>query len=358
MGGKADPTDLGVVGIISMTATEVGVCSGSLIAPNLVLTAHHCVATTQNDSMGVDCSATSFGAPWSPGVFFVTTKEEMSQNQGDYHTVREVAVTPGSGLCGVDEAVLVLSENIATTEATPLVPRVDSQLAPDEGYSAIGYGGTQDDGTGSGTRRRLDGLKVDCVGSTCSHLYGNSINAAHEWGGDHGICEGDSGGPAMDLQGRVVGVTSRGGAGCTAPIYGDVFAWADWIKGMAAHAAQVGGYDPAPWVNGISTDPVYAFPVGATCQDNNGCDSSICLSNAAHSYCSRQCADAVAPCPDNFECIDNGSGVKVCSEKLVTLPLATGDEGPPVAGCSQGAGLSVLAATLLLPALRRRRRTP
>jgi hypothetical protein len=358
MGGKADPTDLGVVGIIMMTSSEVGVCSGSLIAPNLVLTAHHCVAPIENGSMGVDCGATGFGAPYSPGSFFVTTKELMSQNPSDYHTVREVAVTPGSGLCGVDEALLILSDNLAPSEATPLVPRIDTPLVADEGYSAIGYGGTQDDGSGSGTRRRLDGLKVDCVGERCAQLYGPQINAQHEWGGDHGICEGDSGGPAMDLQGRVVGVTSRGGSGCTAPIYGDVHAWADWMKTNAQHAAQVGGYDAAPWVTGFSTDPVYAFPIGDTCTDNNGCGSSICLSNAAHSYCSRQCADDAAPCPGNFECIDNGGGVKVCSEKLVTVPLATGDEGPPVAGCSQSAGLSVLAATLLLPALRRRRRTP
>src|SRR3954467_10889498 len=80
MGGTPDPTDVGVVGVISFTQQSFGICSGSLIAPNLVLTAHHCVADILNGAMGVDCGATSFGAPWSPSTFYVTTKEELSQN--------------------------------------------------------------------------------------------------------------------------------------------------------------------------------------------------------------------------------------------------------------------------------------
>jgi hypothetical protein len=355
MGGQPDPSDVGVVGVISFTQQSFGICSGTLIAPNLVLTAHHCVADILNGAMGVDCGATSFGAPWSPSTFYVTTKEQLSQNMSDYHAVREVAVTPGSGLCGVDEALLFLSDNVSSSEAKPIVPRVDSALAEGEGYSAIGYGGTQDNGSGSGTRRRLDGLKVGCVGSDCLRYYGSQISAQHEWGGDHGICEGDSGGPAMDLQGRVVGVTSRGGAGCTYPIYGDVKAWGDWLKTNALHAAQLGGYDAAPWATGFSTDPKFAFPIGASCDSDAACGSSVCLKNDLHSYCSRQCADA-APCPGGFACQDGPGGNKVCTEQLVTVPLA--DESGPAAaaGCSAGAGLPMAAWPLMMVLLRRRRR--
>ena len=48
MGGEDDPTDLNVVAII-MTSMG-GLCSGSLIAPNLVLTARHCVATPSEEN--------------------------------------------------------------------------------------------------------------------------------------------------------------------------------------------------------------------------------------------------------------------------------------------------------------------
>src|SRR5207302_702613 len=46
-----------VVAIMINVGNGLAICSGSLIAPNLVLTAHHCVANVVNGS----CSSGSFG---------------------------------------------------------------------------------------------------------------------------------------------------------------------------------------------------------------------------------------------------------------------------------------------------------
>jgi MYXO-CTERM domain-containing protein len=335
MGGTADSGDLAVVDIVwIMSGGEFSECSGSLIAPNMVLTAHHCVSTINNMTNGIDCSVTSFAAPDVANNFLVSTKEFISMNQADYHTVKEVVVPPDSTnttFCGVDQAILILGDNIAPSEAVPLVPRVDSDVAAKDGYTAIGFGGTIEDGTGAGTRRRLDGLTVDCVGKACAAVYGNQISTTHEFVGDYGTCEGDSGGPALDLDNRVVGVTSRGQTGCTAPVYGDVFSWASWITATAVHAATVGNYMAPPWVTGYPTDPAYSDPVGGACDDPTTCPSDLCLSDANGTYCSRVCEDA-APCPTGYTC-ETVEGQQLCQRPP---PVVTTPVGNPTAksGCS------------------------
>src|SRR5262249_31364725 len=70
-GGTADPGDQDVVDIVWQTTQSIAECSGSLLAPNMVLTAHHCVANVTNQvNGGIDCSQTQFSAPDVPSNFF------------------------------------------------------------------------------------------------------------------------------------------------------------------------------------------------------------------------------------------------------------------------------------------------
>ena len=80
-------------------------------------------------------------------------------------------------------------------------------------------------------------------------MSGGSIRAS-EWASvDAPICSGDSGGPALDDQGRVFGVASRGDPNCEIAVYGDVSNWAPFIVDTALSAALIGGYDAPEWAD-------------------------------------------------------------------------------------------------------------
>src|SRR5262245_47346210 len=185
-GGYADTADTAVVGLV-LNDAGLGICSGSLIAPNLVLTARHCVSKIENEvTGGVSCDKTTFGPLFSPDSFRVTTGD-VAFLASKY--VQEAIGVPGDDphLCGQDVALLVLLEPVADDDATPLLPRVDSPIAPGDVYSAVGFGAVDGAGTDSGTRRRLDDLVVKCVGEGCP----NSTARPTEWIGAAGVCSGD-----------------------------------------------------------------------------------------------------------------------------------------------------------------------
>lgn len=296
MGGYLDPNDFAVVGVLYYkSAYEVGQCTGSLLMDNLVLTAGHCVQPVLNEvSGGVACGQTTFGATYPPGEMYVTTADKFVYDLNPYHAVQEIIVPPnGPGFCGRDQALMILAEPVDITEAVPFVPRVDAPLVPGEIYSAAGFGQTYDSPSApSGTRYRRDNLRLDCVGLDCNYA---TYIYPEEWLGETGICSGDSGGPAIDAQNRVIGVTSRGASGCELPIYGNVQSWGEWIKQAAVHAASLHGEAPPGWATGWPTDPAYSWPVGGAC--TNGCPSGICTSDQCTRYCLPE-----APCPGGWEC--------------------------------------------------------
>ena len=118
-GGTFDGTSSNVVAVLLMTGGGVGICSGSLIAPNLVLTAHHCVANVSSGS----CSGTSFGTNYGNSAFAVSTSATAAATQfnaGMFPTVNNTSWfgvsavrTPSNNICGGDMAVLELSTSEA-----------------------------------------------------------------------------------------------------------------------------------------------------------------------------------------------------------------------------------------------------
>lgn len=242
-GGVTDSTTSGIVGMYAISGRSGGVCSGTLIAPNLVLTAQHCVA--QVSSSYVQCGRSGFGNKFSASNILITTETYLPQNPRAYYPGAEVFTPPGGNdMCGFDLALVILSDNVPADKATPIAPRLNTPPQTGEIYSAHGYGHIGD-GTGTGTRRVINGRRILCEGTTCDPR--TSVQATEFWGTE-GTCQGDSGGGAIDAQGRVIGALSRGPDGCLASIYSSPARWADWVREIGAKAAQRGGYATPEWV--------------------------------------------------------------------------------------------------------------
>jgi MYXO-CTERM domain-containing protein len=152
-------------------------------------------------------------------------------------------------------------------------------------YSAVGFGLPE-----AGRRMRLDGLQVQCL-DDCPP---GQINAKREWGGDKGLMSGDSGGPALDLDGRVIGVASRsdGAVSC----YEDLYVARDWLRGAMVEIAQETGVALPPWVLEDGA------PMGSVCTRDDECSSAICVKDGVSSpYCSRPCGPSTS-CPSAYRC--------------------------------------------------------
>lgn len=250
-GGQVDETSTHVMGILIQSGFGGGICTGTLIAPNMILTAQHCIAEVP--SSFVQCGVTRFGSKYAANSLRVTPRTQLMQGLATAYQVRSVNTPVGSGdMCGEDIAVLILRQNVPDSVATPIIPRIDSDPAYLERYTAVGYG-RSNAGNDEGVRRSIDNRQVLCVGEQCTR-FGLPVRAT-EFTGNRGTCQGDSGGPPIDAQGRVMGALSRGGEGCSSSIYSSTHGWSDWLREMGRLAAEEGGYPPPDWVlTGLSEE--------------------------------------------------------------------------------------------------------
>jgi hypothetical protein len=197
-GGQRDTQHTNVFAFVANDVdgmSDLELCSASLIAPNLLLTAHHCVA--DSPQMPV-CGAAAFGTPYATSIFYATNQVSVAQAT-TYASVASVSVPPGGNdVCGFDLALVTLTANIDSS-VVPLIPRIDERVVTGEGYTAVGYGEDAQD-EGAVVRKELGGLAVTCPPGAC----GSEV-ASTEFMGSSGTCEGDSGGPALDAAGKVVG---------------------------------------------------------------------------------------------------------------------------------------------------------
>jgi hypothetical protein len=148
-GGQTDSYHTSVLGMFTMSNYGGGMCSATLIAPNLVLTARHCIAPILGDSEYVICGQSAFGSPYAGNNIYVTNDQEMTQYSDNWWQGSEVRVpAEGNDTCGFDVALVILAQNVPESVTVPYVPRIDIEPTQGEVYQAVGYGTTATGGGG------------------------------------------------------------------------------------------------------------------------------------------------------------------------------------------------------------------
>ncbi len=186
-------------------------CSGTLIAPNLVLTARHCVAEPDEQN---ECG--QFGAVTTPTNMTVKVGASAGWETGEVAATGKKIIQPTTNNgCGFDAALILLDRDIPNAKISPVR---FTPLKNGEPTIAVGYGVDQNDNElPKRMQRSTTILGVGPVTGTSVIPYkmkdGQTFNYTAQLGDvvtGESTCSGDSGGPLFDAKGAVVAMTSRG----------------------------------------------------------------------------------------------------------------------------------------------------
>lgn len=176
-------------------------CTGVLLAPNLVVTARHCITYfNRNDPCGLPFRGEL------PTSHITVSVGVHASPQSWVARATKFYVPTTSSLCGSDIALIALDDDI--TDVKP----VSLRFAPtsiDEVATAVGYGDRP------GRKQRTD-VKVLAIGPLrTSYVTADGYKLPvyidpHEVMTSESTCWGDSGGPLFDASGTLIAVAARG----------------------------------------------------------------------------------------------------------------------------------------------------
>ncbi|MGC4091699.1 MAG: trypsin-like serine protease [Polyangiaceae bacterium] len=249
-----------VVEVISVGDSVTHTCTGTLLAPNLVITARHCVANFVDTPF--TCTADGELTPGSQGgkIGTLLDPSRISVRVGPKPskvaaaTGVKVFAAQGPSICRNDIALVVL-DTMLTEPISPV--RLGAGNERGEQIHVSGYGIS--DNKTIGTRYSRSGLIITQIGSSQFRTEGDPIPARTFVTEGPVLCSGDSGGPAFTELNAVTGVWSQVVGDCTAnsarnfftqvapfesELLGPAFAEAGaqpWLEGTTGPGAGSGG---------------------------------------------------------------------------------------------------------------------
>ncbi len=203
-----------VVLIRSRGPDRTGLCTGTVVAPNLVVTARHCVSaftdgdytcTIEGDldttRSRVPANAGDMGAPYAPELVGIHTGQDPNFDVPAAVGVQIIAPETNT-ICRNDVAFVILDREVEVPWATV---RLDRGVEPLETVTVIGYGINDERLT---ARYEASDKEIIALGPSEFHpIEGSALPRTFVLG--RSVCPGDSGGPAIsDATDELLGVFS------------------------------------------------------------------------------------------------------------------------------------------------------
>ncbi|HEY2749166.1 MAG TPA: trypsin-like serine protease [Polyangia bacterium] len=294
--GSDDSGDPAVVALLQDTTL---VCSATLIAPRVLVTAAHCV--TEDDALPTAHFGALPGGAGDVAVALALVRRHPTFDPATLEGDVAVALLDGDAPVGATPVALPAAASGDVTAGTAL--------------RLVGFGRTSADDTSAPQKRQ--GAATVAVLATRTFSFTPSPSQT---------CEGDSGGPAFAGIGgggeAIVGVTSSGDPMCDASAADmRVDAYLDFI---------------VPFVEATA---VGAAGAGDRCYYDGNCADGAgeclpALDDGAISFCAPECGGG---CPAGLGCLADGDGVERCRHAPPS-PGAPGASCASDADCEGGGG--------------------
>jgi hypothetical protein len=282
-----------VVALIAKDGATTHLCTAIVIAPDVLLTARHCVADLRTTKIECPARTSQVGRPLAAADLSVIIADD-ARGSAPVAYGRSIHTPYTDLLCDADIALVTLDRPL---HIKPLVVARASRPLVGQSIVSVGYGRIGAKGY-EGIRRFR--ASVPILSATATELVvGEST------------CSGDSGGPAIDeTSGEVVGVLSRGSFDCTTPtsrnVYTQTAAYLDLIDRIAGPPPIT---PPSPAVSAPSD-------MGEPCYEGESCASGLCTEPGTDGYCSRPCGPDVGRCPTGYRCARrSGASSGVCARR-------------------------------------------
>ncbi len=306
-------------------------CTATLIAPNWVLTAAHCVSDPDIPQ-------------WA--IKFTTCPDARSRAACTSTIYPSVRLYPHPSYNAADNTHDIALVQLASSPDVTPMPLRTSPVNVGQALTWVGYGNTDGwAGTGGGLKRQGDGL----VNGAYSLIYTYGMTAGVM------TCQGDSGGPALMQNGgswEIGGTVTAGSEGCedsgldtlvnihvgwiNDTMNGDVWQPCDLLGGSCDAGQLCAPLDPNNCI------PAGGEATGTACNADNSTwgsafpcrDGAICLGISETDDTAGQCYDYChvdGDCPSGQECTDNifdpttGLDFGVCVPEATPCDFAVGN---------------------------------